>query len=351
MKIHRSTPAFRWLRFATSFLGLCALLAGCASDKQVRSQAADYHKELEPAILRDPQLVDYFTQVGQRIVDSAKELDREKYGPKSHFNEPADWMFSTEKFHLVNSDTLNAFTTGGEHAYIYAQLMETCRSEDELAAVMAHEFGHVYARHVHKGMNRQMTLAGGALLLGAAGYAAGGEKHGKEYAAYGAGLGMIAGNFLNLGYTRDDEAEADKIGFEIYTRAGWDPQRFGGFFQQLIDKGLDKTPEAMSDHPSLSSRVAAARERAAALPASTSALRKPPVADTARFSALQERAKSVGKTMPNDQSLARAKLLLAAIPSCLLPAETPEQKQARGTLEQAYADAHGGAAPPKGQAK
>jgi predicted Zn-dependent protease len=347
MQILRSTPVRRVSRSVVLLLGVTALAVGCASDRQVRAQATDYHKELEPAILRDPQLVDYFDSLGERIVSAAQELHHEKYGPKSHFKEPADWMFTSEEFHLVNSETLNAFTTGGEHAYIYAQLMETCHNEDELAAVMAHEFGHVYARHVHKGMNRQMTLAGGALLLGAAGYAAGGEKHGKEYAAYGAGLGMIAGNFLNLGYTREDEAEADKIGFDIYTRAGWDPERFGGFFQQLIDQGHDKTPEMMSDHPSLASRVDAARKRAAALPESARSWRKPPVADAATFRQLQARAETVGKSAPSDESLARAKLLLAAIPSCLLPEDAPEQKRARSVLEQAYVDTHGGAPPPE----
>jgi predicted Zn-dependent protease len=158
---------------------------------------------------------------------------------------------------------------------------------------------------------------------------------------------MIAGNFLNLGYTRDDEAEADKIGSRS-TRAPDGIQSASRVLPAADRQGHDKTPEMLSDHPSLSSRVEAAHKRAAALPESARALRKEPVADAARFRALQGRAESVGKTMPNDQSLARAKLLLAAVPSCLLPDETPEQKRARATLEQAYVDTHGGAAAPAG---
>lgn len=317
--------------------------SGCATDQSIRAQAIDYHKELEPAVLTDAELKDYLQQLGQRVVASAKELHAQKFGPKSAFKDDSSWMFTNEKFHLVNSSTLNAFTTGGDHAYIYSQLMRECRTEDELAAVVAHEFGHVYARHVHKGTDRQYGVLGGALLLGAAGYAAGGEEHGKEYAVYGAGLGMIAGNFLAMGFTRDDEAEADKLGFEFYVHAGWDPARFGGFFQQLIDKGFDKTPESLSDHPSLSSRVAAAKQRAAALPANASEWRRPPIADDARFTALKARAEAVGKSMPNDQSLARAKLLLAAVPSCLVPQESEEQMEARATLEAAQAAEQGDA--------
>lgn len=323
---------------ATSFLFLLLGLlgaTGCATDRSVRSQASDYHKELEPAVLTDPELRDYLQQLGERVVATAKELHARKYGPKSAFKDDSTWMFANEKFHLVNSATLNAFTTGGDHAYIYSQLLKECRSEDELAAVVAHEYGHVYARHVHKGMDRQYGVLGGALLLGAAGYAAGGEKHGKEYAMYGAGLGMIAGNFLAMGFTRDDEAEADELGFEFYVRAGWDPARFSGLFQTLIDKGLDKTPEKLSDHPSLASRVAAAKQRAAALPPEAQGWRRPPIADERRYAELKARAEAVGKTMPNDQSLARAKLLLAAVQSCLAPTQTQEQQDARATLEAA----------------
>jgi len=332
---------------ATRFLGtaLLALASACATDQAVREQANDYHRELEPAILKDAELKTYFTDIGARIVAAARSMHEQGLGPEKHFEGDEDWMFSKGEFHLVNSDTLNAFTTGGEHAYIYSQLMRECANEDELAAVMAHEYGHVYARHVHKGMDRRWGVLGTAIVLGGVGYAAGGEEHGAEYAAYGAGLGMIAGNFLMMGFTREDEAEADQLGFDIYVRAGWDPQRFAGFFQTLIDQGHDTQPEIASDHPSLASRVAAAKKRAAALPPSAAEWRKPPVADEARYEGLKLRAAAVGQTMPDDQSLARAKLLLAAVPSCLLPEDTAEQKQARAVLEAAHADSQAGAAP------
>jgi predicted Zn-dependent protease len=53
----------------------------------------------------------------------------------------------------------------------------------------------------------------------------------------------MAGQFIGMGYTRKDEAQADELGFDFYSRAGWDPYRFGDFFQHMIDKGYDKTPE------------------------------------------------------------------------------------------------------------
>lgn len=319
------------------------LAPGCASDREVRAQADQTHGELEPAVLKDQELAGYLQQIGARVVEAARPFDARHEGPKSHFEKGEDnsWMFDTGEFHLVNSDQLNAFTTGGSHMYVYAQLMQTCRSEDELAAVVAHEYAHVYCRHVHKGMNRQYWTIGGAVALGAAGYAAGGKEHGSEYAQYGVGLGLIAGNFLGLGFTRDDEAEADRWGYEFYARAGWDPQRFGDFFQQLIDKGYDNTPEATSDHPSLASRVAAAAARTARLPAEAAGWRKPPLADAARFAALKQRAAQVAQTSPKDTALGKAQLLLRSVPSCLLPADTEEQRDAQAQLQAAASEAKG----------
>ena len=188
---------------------------GCATDKNVIAQADQVHGSLQPAVMDDPELANYMQQVGDRIIDVAQELDKQHYGPKSHFSEKDDWMFSNRmKFHLVNSKTLNAFTTGGEHMYIYLELFLECQSEDELAAVMSHEYGHVYARHVQKGMNRQYGALAAAAAAGGAGYALGGQEHGSRICQrQAAGLGLAGAQFLNMGFTRGDEDEADKLGF------------------------------------------------------------------------------------------------------------------------------------------
>lgn len=338
------------LRLFSAILSCASLcvLAGCATDRQVIQQADEAHLQIEPAVMQDPELLTYFRSMGDRIVAAAKELDAEHYGPSSHFDskESNEWMFSKEEFHLVNSQTLNAFTTGGEHMYIYAELMVQCAGEDELAAVMAHEYGHVYARHVHKGMNRQYIGLGAAAAGAAIGYGVGGKDHRGEGAAIGGTLGLVGGQFLAMGYTRSDEAQADELGFMFYARAGWDPARFGGFFQKMIDLGYDTTPEYMSDHPTLASRVAAAKKFASQLPPDAKQWRKPPIANAAKFAALKQRAIEVGKMMPKDEQLENAQTLLSAVPSCLLPVDQPDQKAAQAKLKQAVEAESGGAAPP-----
>src|SRR4051812_37248144 len=88
---------------------------GCATDKQVIGQANQFHQNLEPAVIRDPELTSYIQRVGDRIIAAAKQLDQQGFGPASHKKEDSKWMFSGMQFHFVNSGTLNAFTTGGNH--------------------------------------------------------------------------------------------------------------------------------------------------------------------------------------------------------------------------------------------
>jgi len=313
------------------------VLAGCATDRQVIQQAESTHSELEAAIIKDPAVAGYIQSVGERVVAAAREADARHDGPKKHFEKSEDnsWMFQNGEFHLVNSKTLNAFTTGGSHMYIYSQLMQTCRTEDELAAVMAHEYAHVYSRHVQKGIDRQYASLGASGLVALGGLALGGKEHGEEYAKAGFVSAGLVTQFLGLGYTRHDEAEADEYGFDFYAHAGWDPQHFGDFFQQLIDQGLDKTPEIESDHPSLASRVEAAKARAAALPPEAASWRKPPVADASKFASLKARVAQIGATMKTSEELAKAQTLLSAVPSCVTPVDQPDQKRAQATLVRA----------------
>ena len=106
----------------------CGLAGGCASDQKVMLQANAFDGNLKPAEVQSADLNGYFQQIGARILAAAKESDAAHFGPKSHFEDNNQWMFKPEdiKFHLVNSKTLNAFTTGGVHVYVYNELFQQC---------------------------------------------------------------------------------------------------------------------------------------------------------------------------------------------------------------------------------
>ncbi len=314
---------------------------GCSvSDRSVIEKAQGFDDGIKPAEIREPTIDDYFQKIGTRIVQAARESDAAKWGPKSHFvkGEDEEWMFKGIQFHLVNSKTLNAFTTGGTHVYIYNELMQLCKNENELAAVMSHEFGHIYCRHVQAGQKRQYRIMAAALGLGAVGYVAGGKEKGAEYGAAAFGAGSTVGNYFGMGFTREDEAQADQTGFHFYCLAGWDPNAFGDFFQTMIDKGYDTTPEKASDHPTLASRVKIAHERAAKLPdlgAHPERLRRSEVATPSQFDRYKALARDAGKRTPDDKSLAKMQQLLTAMPrSCLTPIVPDDQTAAQQQIIQ-----------------
>ncbi len=305
---------------------------GCASDKQVIAQANDAHGQIRPAVITDSVLDNYVQAIGDRIVAVAREMHEQGYGPSAHKSEDSEWMFKGTEFHLVNSPTLNAFTTGGQHVYLYSELFITSKTEDEFAAVVAHEFAHIYGRHVQKGMNRQYAVLAGAAAAAVGGAALAGEDNRMTGALVGGGVGLAAGQFLGLGFTRKDEDEADKIGFAFYIRAGYDPEKFGDFFRSMIEKGYDTSPEITSSHPKLSNRVANADRRVSELPPIAKQWRKPNLVGQAKFVELQNRAKSYAAKTPKDKTLEAAQLMLAAFPSCVAPEDLPEQKKAQQEL-------------------
>jgi len=318
--------------------GLVSLNGGCvASDKSTIQQASAFDSGLKPATIPAPQTNQYLQQIGGRIVAAAKELDKEKIGPHAHFDQGDNsWMFKDIQWQLVNSKQVNAFTTGGHFVYIYIELFKMCKTEDELAAVMAHEYGHIYCRHVQKGTGRQQTLALASLAAGGAGYVAGGSENGGQYAQSLMQAAQAGGGFIDMGFTRGDEAQADEFGFKFYTRAGWDPNHFADFFKDMIAAGYDKGSALTSDHPTLKSRVEAAEKRIKEQnPQHVAKFRKPPIANQQQFDQYKQEALRAAQTVPDDQKVLQAKSLLQALPrSCWIPYEPEDQKEAQQRIIQ-----------------
>lgn len=113
----------------------------------------------------------------------------------------------------------NAFTTPGGYIVIGHELVNFARSPDEVAAVLAHEFGHAERRHPEAALVRAAGLSLIARLM------------------FGDGsLGDAAGLLLQLGYSRQAERQADAIAIRRMRRAGADPAALAGFFKRLEKK-------------------------------------------------------------------------------------------------------------------
>jgi len=94
--------------------------------------------------------------------------------------------------------------------------------------------------------------------------------------------------------------------------------------------GYDKTPEMVSDHPTLANRVKATEERVQKLPPNAKQWLRPPIASPAEYRQIQARANQLAKTLPDDKSLANSQQLLQALPrSCVAPEDPADAIHAR----------------------
>ncbi len=159
------------------------------------------------------------------------------------------------KFYLIEDKTLNAFTIPGGHVYIFRGLYDKL-DDDELAAVMAHEIGHVAARHIVKKMQASLgyqLLSTIALIA----YTSGQDDKKSRNAGYVAYAGATAFNLVQLGYSRQDEYEADSLAVKYTKAAGYDSDGMRRALEVLKaeeKKGIP-VPYILRSHPYIDQRI------------------------------------------------------------------------------------------------
>jgi predicted Zn-dependent protease len=158
---------------------------------------------------------------------------------------------------LVNSHVANAFSLPGGFLYVNRGLIELIDDENELAATLGHEIGHVVARHV---VNKLLlTFTAQSLLKPVLDNL---HKSNGVVEQIILKLGGAVSMLAMLHFSRQDEAQADLLGFYEMLRAGWDPHGFLDLFASLetLEKSSGNTPNPfLSDHPPTAERAAAIR--------------------------------------------------------------------------------------------
>ncbi|MHB8310832.1 MAG: M48 family metalloprotease [Metallibacterium sp.] len=205
-------------------------------------------------VLDDPLATQYINALGYRLVSSSES-------PKTRFT-----------FFIPREDVINSFAAPGGYVGINSGLITATQSEDELAAVMAHEISHIEQHHLQRAFDdaRKTTPLYALAMLGALAAAVGSSNVNAPMAIASLGKGLALQRQIN--FTRKDEAEADRVGIQTLANAGFDPDGMAEFFSRMqlllrADSGGYEVPALLQDHPVTTLRIAEAEARAHTLKA------------------------------------------------------------------------------------
>ena len=228
---------------------LCVFMSGCvnqeyntatgkedvifvSTDKEInigKSIAESIEKNPDIDLDPDPLMTKRVVEVGKRIasVSDRKEVNY--------------------TFRVIDKDDVNAFALPGGYIFVFRGLVEKIDSDDELAAVIAHEIAHVVARHSVKRLQGGLGYTVLQILMVVSG--AGTQDARKIDAALGQ---------LIMEYSREDEAMADRIAIRYMREAGYDPMAILSFLKKLqqVNREMPIRPySSYRSHPHIADRI------------------------------------------------------------------------------------------------
>ncbi len=191
-------------------------------------------------VVRDPKFLEQLDRVGERI---AAVADRKDLSYRFQIVKPRE-----------GEDAPNAFALPGGPIYVTESLFDLVKSDDELAAVLAHEVGHVVAKHTVKRIQAAVGLQALQIL------AAGARTDPRTQ------RGMdLAFTSLMLEYSQQDELESDRLSTKYLRAAGFDPSAAIRFMERLRDFTFDQPTRRFSyfrTHPYFADRIRLLRQQA-----------------------------------------------------------------------------------------
>lgn len=233
-----------------------------------------------PSFMTDPEITEYLNTLGYQLVSHAKTYT---------------YNFS---FFPIRNKTLNAFAMPGGFIAVHTGTIVSAKNESELAGVLGHEIGHVSQRHIARIFEAQksnLALTLGSVLLAVLAARAGGSSGGD--AASAIVLGSQAAMIQNqLNYSQDAEREADRIGLQTLSNAGFDPRGMEAFFKRLQFNNRfyeSAAPAYLSTHPLTTSRIADMENR-------TRTMRSKMHDDSIEFPLIQARAEVLQETKTDE---------------------------------------------------
>ena len=221
-------------------LGLAAFQTAPISG---RNQLILFSAEREVALGADA----YRQIIDEKDISSDAELTRRMNEVGRRIAGASDQPGLTWEFTLFEDDTANAFALPGGKVGVNTGLFDVAMNDAQLATVLAHEIGHVIARHSSERMSRRLLVQGGLAAIGL-GLGDGSQAY-IQLASQAATLGVV------LPFTREQEGEADRIGLIYTARAGYDPRQAIDSWRNFESADSERPPEFLSTHPAPGTRI------------------------------------------------------------------------------------------------
>lgn len=163
--------------------------------------------------------------------------------------------FGGYHFLVLDSDEINAFATPGGLIFVSRGMLRCCKSEDAVAAVLAHEIAHVQLRHGVQSIEQSRKTEALKVLA-----VEGTKTFGKKELAdltetFESSIGDITSTLINNGYSRGFEREADAAAVRILSRVGYDPNALAAMLTEMGKRLKPGGVDFAKTHPSPASRI------------------------------------------------------------------------------------------------
>lgn len=168
--------------------------------------------------------------------------------------------FAGYHFLVMDSDEINAFGCPGGLIVVSKGLLRCCASEDQVAAVLAHEIGHVAKAHGLASIQQSRILDVAGVLFKEGASHAGGNVAALS-GAFAGSIGDITKTLMVNGYSRGQEGEADLEAATILSRVGYDPQALGQVLAVMSQRYQPGGADFAKTHPNPQDRIAALKEK------------------------------------------------------------------------------------------
>jgi predicted Zn-dependent protease len=174
-------------------------------------------------------------------------------------------LFAGYHFLILDSGEINAFATPGGHIFITRGLVHCCRTEDALAAVLAHEIGHVQLRHGMKAIEKARMTEALTILAQEGAKTLGSQQVAQLTRAFGGAISDITNTMVNKGYSRTYEYQADAAAVSLLNRLGYNPGALIAMLEVMDKQMKPGGTDFAKTHPSPQNRISELKKNEKAL--------------------------------------------------------------------------------------